>query len=359
MGVWTDTSRPLVLNATTNATQQLGALPPLPGAKLGLAVLSLAFILGFPGNVFVVWSALCRIQKRTVTSLLILHLAVADCAVLLTAPFFLHLLSVGKWEFGQVVCQLCHYVCGVSMYASIALITLMSLDRCLAVSKPFISQKIRTAAVARSLVLAIWVVSFLLASPVIFYRRLVLKGPHLLCDLFHPSPGHLVFHNVFETLTGFVLPFTAIIWSYCIIGRRLRETRFRRKRRTNRLIVLIVVAFALFWLPFHMVNILDVAGALSLSKTLIKAGKMARPTLTALAFFSSSVNPILYAFTGGALIKTAGIGFMAKLFEGTASEMSSTRVGTGRTIQRLGEAKLEMAQDGNPESLTLSTNPLE
>nr|XP_006126764.1 leukotriene B4 receptor 1 [Pelodiscus sinensis] len=346
-------------NATSNATALPGALGPLPGAKLGLAVLSLAFILGFPGNVFVVWSALWRVQKRTVTCLLILHLAVADCAVLLTAPFFLRLLSAGRWEFGPVVCQICHYVCGVSMYASIFLITLMSLDRCLAVTKPFISQKIRTAMVVRSLVLAIWVGSFFLALPVIFYRKLVLRGRHLLCDLSHPTMGHLIFHNLFETLTGFAIPFAAIIGSYCVIGRRLRETRFRRKRRTNRLIVLIVVAFAVFWLPFHVVNLLDVTGAVSHSQGLTKAGKMARPTLTALAFFSSSVNPILYAFTGGALIKTAGIGFMAKLFEGTASEMSSTRVGTGRTIQLREEAKLEAMQDGNPDSMTLSTNPLE
>ncbi|XP_067399543.1 leukotriene B4 receptor 1 [Emydura macquarii macquarii] len=346
-------------NATLNATTQSGVLPSLPGAKLGLAILSLAFILGFPGNVFVVWSALWRVHKRTVTCLLILHLALADCAVLLTAPFFLRLLSAGSWEFGPVVCKLCHYICGVSMYASISLIALMSLDRCLAVSKPFISQKIRTKLVARSLVLAIWMVSFLLAVPVIFYRKLVRRGPHLLCDLSHPTPGHLVFHNLFETLTGFVLPFAAIIWSYGVIGRRLRETRFRRKRRTNRLIALIVVAFAFFWLPFHVVNLLDVAGSLSHSKALIMAGKMARPTLTALAFFSSSVNPILYAFTGGALIKSAGIGFMAKLFEGTASEVSSTRQWTGRTIQRHEEAKLEMGQDGNPENTTLTTHPLE
>uniref|UniRef100_A0A8C8RZE1 Leukotriene B4 receptor n=1 Tax=Pelusios castaneus TaxID=367368 RepID=A0A8C8RZE1_9SAUR len=349
----------LMTNTTVNATAHPGLLLPLPGAKLGLAVLSLAFILGFPGNVFVVWSALWRVHKRTVTCLLILHLALADCAVLLTAPFFLRLLSAGKWEFGPVVCQLCHYVCGVSMYASIFLITLMSLDRCLAVTKPFISQKIRTKLVVRSLVLAIWIISFLLAVPVIFYRKLVFKDPRLLCDLLHPTIGHLVFHNLFETLTGFVLPFAAIIWSYSIIGRRLRETRFRRKRRTNRLIALIVAAFALFWLPFHVVNILDVAGALSRSTVVIKAGKIARPTLTALAFFSSSVNPILYAFTGGALIKSAGIGFMAKLFEGTASEMSSTRQVTGRTIQRREEAKLEMEKDGKQESMTLSTNPLE
>ncbi|XP_039353973.1 leukotriene B4 receptor 1-like isoform X4 [Mauremys reevesii] len=346
-------------NATFNATAQSGALPPLPGAKLGLTVLSLAFILGFPGNVFVVWSALWRVQKRTITCLLILHLALADCAVLLTSPFFLRLLSAGQWEFGSVVCQLCYYVCGVSMYASISLITLMSLDRCLAVTKPVIAQKIRTAMVVRSLVLAIWMVSFLLAVPVIFYRKLVLRGRHLLCDLSHPTIGHLVFHNLFETLTGFVLPFAAIIWSYCVIGHRLQDTRFRRKRRTNRLIVLIVAAFALFWLPFHVVNILDVAGALSHSKGLIMAGKMARPTLTALAFFSSSVNPILYAFSGAALIKSAGIGFMAKLFEGTASEMSSTRQGTGQTTQRREKAKLEMVQDGNPERITLATNPLE
>uniref|UniRef100_A0A8D0GXJ2 Leukotriene B4 receptor n=1 Tax=Sphenodon punctatus TaxID=8508 RepID=A0A8D0GXJ2_SPHPU len=331
---------------------------PIPGATLSIIALSLAFGVGFPGNVFVVWTTMCRMSKRTVTSLLILHLALADLTVLLTAPFFLRLLSISRWELGDGGCRTLHYMCGVSMYASVLIIVLMSFDRCLAVSKPFVSQKIRTKRTLRQLVLAIWVMAFLLAIPVIFYRKFIPSIIH--CIPYHPSHGHLAFHNLFETLTGFVLPFAAILFSYGVIGQRLQETRFRRKRRTSRLIILIVVTFALFWFPYHLTNTLDVAGALSGSEGVKNAGKSMRPLVIALAFLSSSVNPILYTFMGGSLIRSAGIGFMAKLFEGTASEMSSTRHGTGKSTQRCKEAEMMNHNDyESPEYLTTSTKDTE
>ncbi|PNJ35506.1 LTB4R isoform 5, partial [Pongo abelii] len=83
---------------------------------LAIILLSVALAVGLPGNSFVVWSILKRMQKRSVTALMVLNLALADLAVLLTAPFFLHFLAQGTWSFGLAGCRLCHYVCGVSMY---------------------------------------------------------------------------------------------------------------------------------------------------------------------------------------------------------------------------------------------------
>ncbi|KAH0626266.1 hypothetical protein JD844_001162 [Phrynosoma platyrhinos] len=342
--------------SSQNETRLMG---PLPGATLGQVVLLLAFILGVPGNAFVVWSAGCLVRKRTVTCLLILHLAIADLVVLLLAPIFLRFLSAGKWELGEGICQACYYICGVCMYASVFLIALMSLDRCLAISWPFVSHKIRTRSTIRLLVSTIWVIGAFLAVPVIIYRKEVSKYGRLFCVLYYPQPisKHLVFHNLFETITGFVLPFIAILYSYGTISQKLKETRFRRKRRTSRLISLIVVAFALFWFPYHVVNLLDVAAVWSGSEKVKKAGMMARPTLIAFAFFSSSVNPILYAFSGGSFIRSAGLGFMAKLFEGTASEMSSVKHGTIQDNQHHGNSKTKPLKQESPEFLTMSTNP--
>ncbi|XP_063157562.1 leukotriene B4 receptor 1 [Candoia aspera] len=334
-----------------NATSSTSG--PLPGASIGIAVLSLAFILGFPGNAFVVWTAVCWVRKRTVTCLLILHLAIADLAVLLTAPIFLRFLSVKKWEMGEAICQICYYICGVSMYTSVYLIALMSLDRCLAVSKPFISQKIRTRRTIRLLVFTIWVSSLFLAAPSLVYRKVVAHNGVAYCKLCHEERKDLIFHNLFETITGFLLPFVIVVYSYGTISQRLKETRFRQKRRTSRLISLIVVAFALFWLPYHIINLLDVIALWSGSSKVGQVAKMARPILVALAFFSSSVNPILYAFSGGSFIRSFGFGFMAKLFEGTASEVSSLRHGTVRDR----DVKTEPLNNGKPESLTMSTNP--
>lgn len=60
------------------------------------------------------------------------------------------------------------------------------------------------------------------------------------------------------------------------------------------------------------------------SKSLKDIALSARPSVTAFAFMSSSINPVLYVLAGSSHIRNAGFGFMAKLFDGTNSEHSSS-----------------------------------
>lgn len=147
-------------------------LPISTSAKVGIGILTLAFALGFPGNLFVVWLVLCRVKKRSVTCLLVLNLALADAFLLLSAPIFLHFLAGGRgWQFGSAACKLVHYLSSVNMYGSIYLICLMSMDRWLAVNRPFLSQRMRTKRSLLALLLGVWVLAFLLSLPMPFYRR--------------------------------------------------------------------------------------------------------------------------------------------------------------------------------------------
>lgn len=61
-----------------------------------------------------------------------------------------------------------------------------------------------------------------------------------------------------ETVLGFLLPYGVIISSYVCILRRIRNTRFRRRIRSEKLILVIVVSFGLFWLPYHIINMVQV-----------------------------------------------------------------------------------------------------
>ncbi|KAM4049656.1 leukotriene B4 receptor 1-like [Anomaloglossus baeobatrachus] len=313
------------MNSSFAPTTKPPSYSPGKSANLGIAILSIAFIIGFPGNVFVIWTILTRMKKRTVTCLLILHLAMADIIVMLTAPFFLHLLSTGSWTFGSFVCKMCHYISCLSMYTSIFLIMFMSMDRFLAVALPFTSQKVRTKSKIRGIVASIWLLASLLAITMFFYRSLIYKDGLPQCVPVHISSKHVIFQYIFETLTGFVIPFTIIVFCYVYIGFRLCTAKFQAKQKTSRLVIMIIVTFALFWLPYQVVNMIQVSGEIFSSKSLKITALKARPTVIALAYFSSSANPILYVFAGGNFIRTAGIGFMAKLFEGTASETSSFR----------------------------------
>ncbi|XP_018418648.1 PREDICTED: leukotriene B4 receptor 1-like [Nanorana parkeri] len=314
------------LTASNSSFSNSTVHPMMPHSyshKLGIAILSVAFIIGFPGNAFVIWSILRCMKKCSVTCLLILHLAIADIIVMLTAPIFLHLLSTGSWIFGNIICKICHYISCLSMYASIILITAMSIDRYIAVARPMSSLSVRTKLVVGKAILAIWVMACLLAIPMPIYRAIETINNKEQCRHMHSSPAHIIFQYVFETVTGFVIPFAMIMSCYVYIGLRLRSAKFQTKHKTSRLVVMIIVVFALFWLPYHVVNMIEVSGEVSSSEKLRKAARLARPNVTALAFLSSSINPILYVFAGGSFIRTAGVEFMAKLFEGTGSDTNS------------------------------------
>ncbi|CAL8327050.1 unnamed protein product [Lota lota] len=341
---------PLSLNLSTTTVAPLTPAPQRPSAHLGAAILSLAFLLGFPGNLFVVWSVWLRVKKRSVTCLLVMNLAVADALVLLSAPFFLRYLLGGRgWEFGSAACKLVHYLSSVNMYVSIYLIGLMSADRCLAVTRPFLAHRLRTKRTLLAMLLAVWVLAFLLSLPMPFYRSNQPKVIHsnltvYICTQDHGGDAqHPVFQYLFETVMGFLVPFTFIVSCYAVVVNRLRSAMFQKKGQSSRLILLIVGTFGLFWLPYHIINIMEVYGLLQGSQAVFRAAQQGRPNVTAFAYFSSAVNPILYVFAGSSHIRQAGMGFMGKLFEGTNSEsrttstMSRTRSSRGGSIAAVTE----------------------
>lgn len=81
---------------------------------------------------------------------------------------------------------------------------------------------------------------------------------------------------------------------------------------------------------FLLLRSLQVAGLLQGKKEVEVAALTARPNVTAFAFFSSAVNPILYVFAGSSHIRHAGLSFMGKLFEATNSDTRSSTTRSGR-----------------------------
>lgn len=316
------------------------SLPIPASAQVGIVILTLAFVLGFPGNLFVVWSVFCKVRKRSVTCILVLNLAIADALVLLSAPLFLRYLAGRRgWEFGSAACKMVHYLCNVNMYVSIYLICLMSMDRWLAVTRPFLSQRLRTKRSLLLMLLGVWVLAFALSLPMPFYRSnikvCILNMTVNQCVPHHGGHvGHKVFQYLFETTMGCILPFTLINTCYSSVICRLQNAMFQQRGQGSRLILLIILAFIVFWLPYHIVNIIEVAGELQGSASVVNAALTARPNVTAFAYFSSAINPVLYVFAGSSHIRQAGLSFMGKLFEATNSEsrsLSTRTRGTSRS----------------------------
>lgn len=139
----------------------------------------------------------------------------------------------------------------------------------------------------------------------------------------------VVLQYTMEVVLGFIIPYPVIVGSYVCILRRIRQTKFRRRVRSEKLILAIVVTFCVFWLPYHVVNIVQVAAAMcekdsALKKKLDMIWMRSRVVSSSLAFISSCANPVLYVFAGKSYIRRDGLAFMARLFEGTALDSGGT-----------------------------------
>uniref|UniRef100_A0A3P9DCR9 Leukotriene B4 receptor 2b n=1 Tax=Maylandia zebra TaxID=106582 RepID=A0A3P9DCR9_9CICH len=294
-------------------------------AAIGALILSLVFLLGVPGNLFIVWSILARCQQRSVTTLLILNLACADGFLMALTIFFIIYLVMQTWVFGNAMCKILFYLCNSNMYASIFLITLMSVHRLLAIVFPHTLYRLITRKVVRRVILGTWVLVMVMSIPSL------VKVPFFICSCFQVR-----FQYAFETVAGFIIPYAIIITCYVVILKRLRETKFQRNARSEKLILAIVITFGLFWLPYHVINMVQVCEGVVMFLNV-----KFRAVTSALAFISSCANPVLYTFAGKSYIKKNGFAFMAKLFEGTLSDQTGTKSTRLTTYDNVGESNVD------------------
>ncbi|XP_076856280.1 leukotriene B4 receptor 1 [Brachyhypopomus gauderio] len=264
-------------------------------------ILAVCFAVGAPGNLLVVWTIVKHVKQRSHTVLLILHLAVADLLVLVTLPLWIYSLA-RSWVFGQVTCKAMVYIIHVCMYASVFLITVMSVERFLAIRYPFASASWKRKQALKKVVLAVWTVSILLSVPVIWTQVLGGEtGEEQCLYRIYELPEHEAAILLLESLLGFVLPLSVLAVCYGCLFSRIASMSLRSKRKSTMLIAAVVLLFGLCWMPHHVANALSLV-LLTLEKDSPTANTLQDVVdgmvivAGALAFASNAVNPVLYVF---------------------------------------------------------------
>nr|XP_060644119.1 leukotriene B4 receptor 1-like [Anolis sagrei ordinatus] len=265
-------------------------------------VLTVAFAIGIPGNSFVVWTICRRMKQRPSTVVLILHLAIADLLVLATMPIWIYSFA-HSWVFNVVTCKALVFVVYCSMYASIFLITALSIERFTAVFYPFAVRWWKKKAVTFLVVSGIWFLSIAFGATIIPFQETDETDIGLQCAARrYDSNTQEVACLLVETIVGFLIPFTVIIICYISISQRIGRMVCPSKRRSAKLIASVVAAFGLCWLPHHIFNLMSVASVLmedshpEMSGSLDKTVAVGVYIAGSVAFISSCINPLLYAF---------------------------------------------------------------
>ncbi|XP_036379270.1 growth hormone secretagogue receptor type 1-like [Megalops cyprinoides] len=270
----------------------------------------LLFLVGVTGNTMTILIIQRFKDMKTTTNLYLSSMAVSDLVIFLSLPFHLYRLwRYVPWVFGDLLCRGLHYINEGCTYATILHITALSVERYLAICFPLKAKALVTKRRVRYVILALWAFALLSAGPM-----LVLVGVEYENGTHPDGSGAQCKHTSYGVSSGllhtmiwvstvyFFCPMLCLTFLYGSIGRKLWRSRNelrgpsatgreRAHRQTVRILAVVVLAFAVCWLPFHIGRNLfthsDDYSEAELSQNFNVASMV-------LFYLSASINPVLY-----------------------------------------------------------------
>ncbi|XP_076765786.1 orexin/Hypocretin receptor type 1 isoform X2 [Xylocopa sonorina] len=331
---------------------------------------SIIFVVGLVGNALVCIAVYRNHSMRTVTNYFIVNLAVADFLVLLLCLPFTVLWDITEtWFFGLTLCKTVPYLQTVSVTVSILTLTFISIDRWYAICFPLRFKS--TTGRAKTMTIGIWAIALLFDIPDLVVLHVVppthIKVETIVftqCDASWSLNSKLAFAIVklIFLYTGPLIfmsvaywQIVRVLWRSDIPGHNLSsrtsqmsqippssggnpEVQLRSRRKAAKMLVTVVITFAICYFPVHLLNVLRYSIEIPSSKwinatTLIVHG---------LCYFNSAVNPLIYNFMSGKFRQEFGRTFR----ECTPSNPSKGR----RPTQQLSYAYMANEYRSAPQS---------
>ncbi|XP_049440597.1 chemerin-like receptor 1 [Epinephelus fuscoguttatus] len=286
--------------------------------SMSLVVYCLAFVLGVPGNGVVICVTGFK-MKKTVNTVWFLNLAVADFLFTAFLPLSVAYLALDfHWPFGKFMCKLHGTVSSLNMFASVYILVVISVDRCVSVVWPVWAQNHRNVQKASFVSLGVWILALILSAPYFIFRD---TGSSMYDDDTINCLYNFAFSDDYETpsvnqlrqfrhqamiishfLLGFVVPFTVIVSCYAVIIHRIRRnhTLASQSSRPFKVIAAVITTFFLCWTPYHIMALIEAVKYMPnhTSETLDHVIVIGTPFVKSLAFLNSCLNPLLYVFMG-------------------------------------------------------------
>lgn len=273
-------------------------------------VFGVIVVVGIIGNLLVIAVVVTNQQMRNTTNVLILSLALADLLfIVLCVPFTgvdYALSATQGWPFGLLWCKTVQYLIYTTNFFSIYTLILMSMDRFLAVVYPIVSLPYRTVGNASLATSVTWAVIAGASLPIWFTHHLVHDpGNEKQWCQFDQERYNLPIWQLAFFVSGYAIPLSVIVILYVFmlrrlwnpaVGRQVSKDALRNKRRVTKLVLVVIVVFAVCWAPIHFVFVFKAVGIYT-TKVPEDFKLIVFQILShVLAYVNSCVNPILYAF---------------------------------------------------------------
>ncbi|KAM9439409.1 G-protein coupled receptor 83-like [Clarias gariepinus] len=269
---------------------------------------SVIIVVSLFGNALVCHVVMKNKRARSATSLFIANLAVADILItLLNTPFTLVRFVNSTWVFGRGMCHISRFVQYCSLHVSTLTLSAIALDRRQVILYP-LKPRMCTGQSAVCIVF-IWLMASCFSLPHAIFQKLftfvyskdIVRS---LCVPDFPDPSEL-YHQYLDLATFillYVLPLLIVTAAYSAVARRLwrrnaigdvtSEQYFlqrRKRKRTIKMLVLVVLVFAVCWFPLNCYVVL-------LSSHAIHSNNAAYFSFHWLAMSSTCYNPFIYCW---------------------------------------------------------------
>lgn len=299
-----------------------------------LPILYVLFAFGLLGNSTVIWVLLRHIKLKTMTDISLLNLALSDLIMALSLPMWAH-------DFqSPAICKLMTAIYQLGFYSGTLFVTLMSMDRYLAIVHAVAAMRTRTLRYGVIASIAIWVISIILAAPQVIFASLEIVDNSSQCQPVYPEETYESWklgRNFTENTVGFFLCLPVIIFCYVKILTVLYRCRNSKKNRAVKLIFTIVCVFVVCWVPYNVavfLKTLQILGMLSACEAQIKIDS-AMSASEIIALCHCCLNPIIYAFVSEKFRKACtGAGGSGSKKSGWTSSQKDTEKETSNTPVR-------------------------
>nr|XP_061804637.1 neuropeptide Y receptor type 4-2-like [Nerophis lumbriciformis] len=276
---------------------------------------SAVLALGLVGNTCLVFVIARHKEMRNVTNILIANLSFSDilmCIVCLPVTIIYTLMD--RWILGETLCKLTPFFQCISVTVSIFSLVLIALERYQLIVHPT-----GWKPMARQSYLAVaftWITACLISAPFIKYSILTFPldnltvpftiNEKLVCMELWPSAEARLAYTTSLLIFQYLLPLFLIMLCYLHIYLRLRRRKdmvdrgrnttqknIKGATRINVLLVSIVVAFALSWLPLNIFNTVFDWNYEAIPKC---RHDVIFSFCHLIAMASTCINPIIYGF---------------------------------------------------------------
>ena len=273
----------------------------------------LLFVTALVGNGFVGFIVYKTRQMRTTTNYLIVNMSASDAVfALVTMPLTVKFIYAGENLFSsgflaEVNCKLVSFLQSSAVSISALSLTIIALDRFFAIMMPL--KTVITKRLTRTIIAAIWMISFVLNSPVLYANTVSTDkktGDVYCAEIWEPlldTKKASKAYTVFLFVSLYLLPIVTMALLYTAVvyelwrGSKAIEHRnkvsYQQIHRANKKVLLmfvtVVILFAMFWLPVYIYQFNNYFGddPCALPHAVIITGYT-------FAHATSAINPFIY-----------------------------------------------------------------